>query len=259
MLGVLAPVTAAEPVGLPFQWSQSFLTAPDGTRLHADILRPEGISADTLWGHSDCDSKCGATDFDTELLAFFDKHVADRDIEVPGPRITVGQFDGGWRSETAWPPADSRRVPIDLRTGTYTDRGLLPGPDREIWSISQPLSTTAHISGIPMATLRLSGPPTATVAVELFDIAPDGRGTIITRGIAPVADTADIQLLAQDWPISRGTSRRPDHRCGRRCLVPCRRQCAGHRARGPVGPTPAQHPADSGPHRWHQRGLGEVA
>ncbi|WP_433756161.1 CocE/NonD family hydrolase [Nocardia sp. CA-135398] len=156
------------------------------------------------WGHSDCDSKCGAPDFATQLLAFFDKHVADRDIEVPGPRVTVGQFDGGWRSETAWPPADSRRIPIDLRTGTYTDRGLLPGPDREIWSISEPLSTTQHISGIPTATLRLSGPPTATVAVELFDIAPDGRGTIITRGIAPVADTADIRLLAQDWPIIAG-------------------------------------------------------
>ncbi|WP_433725333.1 CocE/NonD family hydrolase [Nocardia sp. CA-129566] len=156
------------------------------------------------WGHSDCDTKCGTPDFDTELLAFFDKHVAGRDVQVPGPRITVGQFDGGWRSETAWPPADARRVPIDLRTGVYTDRGLLPGPDREIWSISEPLTTDQHISGIPTAALQLSGPPAATVAVELFDIAPDGRATVITRGIAPVADTADIRLLAQDWPLRAG-------------------------------------------------------
>jgi len=156
------------------------------------------------WGHSDCHDKCGTPDFDSELLAFFDKHVAGRDVEVPGPRITVGQFDGGWRSETAWPPADARRVPIGLRTGVYTDRGLLPGPDREIWSISEPLTTDQHISGIPTASLRLSGPPAATVAVELFDIAPEGRATVITRGIAPVADTADIRLLAQDWPLRAG-------------------------------------------------------
>lgn len=156
------------------------------------------------WGHNDCHTKCAAPDFDSQLLAFFDRQVAGRDVEVPGPRITVGQFDGGWRSETAWPPADSRRVPIDLRIGTYTDRGLLPGPDREIWSISEPLTSEQHISGIPTASLRLSGPPSATAAVELFDIEPSGRATVITRGIAPVADTADIRLLAQDWPIPAG-------------------------------------------------------
>lgn len=47
LLGVVAPVSAADPAGLPFTWSQSYITAPDGTRLHADIMRPRGISEDT--------------------------------------------------------------------------------------------------------------------------------------------------------------------------------------------------------------------
>ncbi|WP_067470608.1 CocE/NonD family hydrolase [Nocardia amamiensis] len=156
------------------------------------------------WGHRTCNDKCGTPHFDTELLAFFDKHVAGRDVEIPGPRITVGQFDGRWRAETAWPPADAQRVPVELRPGRYTDRGLVPGPDRELWSVSAPLAQEQHLSGIPTATLRLSGPATATVAVELYDIAPDLHATVITRGIAPVADTAEIRLLAQDWPIPAG-------------------------------------------------------
>ncbi|QBS43993.1 CocE/NonD family hydrolase [Nocardia sp. CS682] len=157
------------------------------------------------WGHRTCHDKCGTPHFDTELLAFFDKHVAGRDVQVPGPRITVGQFDGDWRAETAWPPADAARIPVELRPGGYTDRGLLPGPDREFWSVSEPLAQAQHLSGMPSASLRVNGPANATVAVELYDIAPDNQATVITRGIAPVGgETAEVRLLAQDWPIPAG-------------------------------------------------------
>ncbi|MEV6389001.1 CocE/NonD family hydrolase [Nocardia xishanensis] len=156
------------------------------------------------WGHTDCHTKCGTPFFDGELMAFFDRHVAGKDVEVPGPRVRVGQFDGGWRSETVWPPADSTRVAVQLRTGSYADRGLLPGRDREIWSVSQPLAEQTHLSGMATAALRLTGPESATVAVELYDIAPDGRATIVTRGIAPVRPEVDLRLLAQDWPLAAG-------------------------------------------------------
>lgn len=160
------------------------------------------------WGHRNCHEKCGTPHFDGELLAFFDRHVAERDVTVPGPAITVGQTDGRWRAETAWPPADAVTTSVELRTGTYTDRGLLPGPDRQIWSVSEPLPDGLHMAGIPRASLKLDGPPEAAVAVELYDIAPDGQALVMTRGIAPVADTAEVQLLAQDWPIA------PGHRLG---------------------------------------------
>ncbi|WP_433562127.1 CocE/NonD family hydrolase [Nocardia sp. CA-151230] len=156
------------------------------------------------WGHRDCTEKCGSPDFATELLAFFDRHVAGKDVGVPGPRITVGQFDGRWRSETAWPPADSRALDIDLRTGRYNDRGLLPGADREIWTVTQPLDQDQHLSGQATATLGLDGPAAAAVTVEVYDIDPGNRATVITRGIAPVTPTAQVRLLAQDWPIAAG-------------------------------------------------------
>ncbi|MFE2997730.1 CocE/NonD family hydrolase [Nocardia sp. NPDC059246] len=156
------------------------------------------------WGHRDCTEKCGSSDFATELLAFFDRHVAGKDVTVPGPRITVGQFDGRWRSETAWPPADSHAVDIDLRTGRYNDRGLLPGADREIWTVTQPLDQDQHLSGQATATLGLDGPAAAAVTVEVYDIDPNNRATVITRGIAPVTPTAQVRLLAQDWPIAAG-------------------------------------------------------
>ncbi|WP_246023476.1 CocE/NonD family hydrolase [Nocardia yunnanensis] len=156
------------------------------------------------WGHRDCTKACGAPQFASELLAFFDKHVAGKDITVPGPRITVGQFDGRWRSETAWPPADSHAVDVDLRPGRYNDRGILPGADREIWTVSQPLEQEQHLAGTPTATLTLDGPATAAVTVEVYDIDPDDHATVITRGIAPVTPTAQVRMLGQDWPIPAG-------------------------------------------------------
>lgn len=157
------------------------------------------------WGHRNCHEKCETPHFDTEMLAFFDKHVAGRDVTVPGPRVTVGSADGRWRAETQWPPADSRHTEIALRTGSYHDRGLLPGPDREIWSISEPLAQEQQLSGIPYVTARVSGPAEATVTAEIYDIAPDGRATVITRGIAPVGSgETRIRLLGQDWPIPAG-------------------------------------------------------
>ncbi|GAA5058298.1 CocE/NonD family hydrolase [Nocardia callitridis] len=157
------------------------------------------------WGHRTCHAKCGRMGFDEELLAFFDKHVADRDVSVPGPRITVGQFDTRWRSEKQWPPADSVNVPVALRPGRYADRGFLPGHDREYWSVSAPLSQDQHLSGIPTATLHADGPPNATATVEIYDIAPDNTAIPVTRGVAPLAEEETrVRLLAQDWPLAAG-------------------------------------------------------
>ncbi|MFI9505442.1 CocE/NonD family hydrolase [Nocardia sp. NPDC052566] len=165
------------------------------------------------WGHRTCNDKCGTPYFNNEFLAFMDKHVAQRDVTVPGPRITMGQFDTRWRGETAFPAADVRRVPIGLRTGSYTDRGLIPGPDREIWTISEPLAQDQHLSGLPSATARVTGPREATITAEIYDIAPDGRATLVSRGIAPVGDgNPRIRMLAQDWPIPAG------HRIGVRIM-----------------------------------------
>ncbi|WP_054813308.1 CocE/NonD family hydrolase [Nocardia arizonensis] len=201
-------VTAVRGNTIPLFLGQGFLDANTRPDRVFELWRAQGAGEHRAWfgqwGHSDCTVKCGTPQFDTEMRAFLDRHVAGRDIEVPGPRITAQQFDGGWRSEQRWPPVDSRRYPVELRTGGYTDRGYLPGTDREIWTLSRPFDSVTHLSGVPTATLRLTGPPSATAAVELFDVEPGGRATVITRGVAPVAATTEIRLLAQDWPIAAG-------------------------------------------------------
>ncbi|PPJ19237.1 acyl esterase [Nocardia nova] len=193
---------------VPLFLSQGFLDYNTRAYRVFDVWKNHDLPEDRgwfgQWGHQNCHEACGTPQFYSEALAFFDKYVAQRDVQVPGPRVTVGSFDGRWRSEKVWPPADSARVTMPIRPGEYTDRGLLPGPDREYWSLSQPLPSDQHLSGIPTATLTLSGPPDATVAAELYDVAPDGAGTVITRGIAQVADTANIRLLAQDWTVPAG-------------------------------------------------------
>ncbi|WP_040789940.1 CocE/NonD family hydrolase [Nocardia paucivorans] len=157
-----------------------------------------------MWGHRDCHEPCGGPDFNPEILAFFDRHVAGRDVTVPGPRVSVGRSDGAWRSEQSWPPSDAVRVPIPLRTGRYMDRGLPPGPDREIWTVSEPLPRDMHLSGLPTATVRANGPANATVAIEVYDISPNNTGIAVTRGIAPVSETARIELTGHDWLIPAG-------------------------------------------------------
>ncbi|MBH0779999.1 CocE/NonD family hydrolase [Nocardia sp. NEAU-351] len=193
---------------IPLFLGQGFLDANTRPDRVFELWRGLGAGAHRAWfgqwGHSDCRFKCGTPGFENEMMAFFDRHVALRDTDVPWPRVTVQQFDGGWRSENTWPPADSRRSTVELRAGRYVDRGYLPGPDREIWSVSQPLESAVHLSGVPTATLESIGPAAATAAVELYDVEPSGRATIITRGIAPVEPRTEIRLLAQDWPIAAG-------------------------------------------------------
>ena len=168
------------------------------------LPNPENKAWFGQMGHADCYKDCRET-YPAEILAFMDKHVAKLPVTVPGPKVTVGAYDGTWRSETAFPPADTKRVPITLRTGTYIDRGLIQGGDREIWTISPPLAVAQHLSGAPSMTASARGPANAPIAGEVFDIAPDGRATPITRGIAPLGDGQPaIRMLQEDWPIAKG-------------------------------------------------------
>ncbi|KAA0023072.1 CocE/NonD family hydrolase [Antrihabitans cavernicola] len=168
------------------------------------LANPENKAWFAQMGHQDCFTDCRDT-FSSEVMAFFDKHVADRPVAVPGPKVTVGQFDGRWRSETDFPPADSTRVPVSLRTGTYTDRTIIPGPDRDIWTISPPLAADQHLSGAPSVSAQARGPANAPIAAEVYDVAPSGMAVPITRGIAMLGPTGqvNIRMFNQDWPIPR--------------------------------------------------------
>lgn len=193
---------------IPLFLGQGFLDYNTRAYRVMDLWRNRDLPQDKAWfgqwGHQNCHEDCGTPQYDSELLSFFDKYVAQRDVTVQGPRITVGSSDGRWRSEKQWPPADSTIVPMPVHAGAYTDRGVIPGPDREYWTLSQPVSADQHLAGVPTATLASHGPPNATVTVELYDVSPDGHSTCITRGIAQVRDTTQVRLLAQDWTLRAG-------------------------------------------------------
>jgi predicted acyl esterase len=45
-LAAPAAPAAADPPPPGSTWSETYITAPDGTQLHADVLRPKGLAAD---------------------------------------------------------------------------------------------------------------------------------------------------------------------------------------------------------------------
>jgi putative CocE/NonD family hydrolase len=45
-MSIAAPMAAASPPPPGSTWTQTFITEPDGTRLHADVLRPSDLPAD---------------------------------------------------------------------------------------------------------------------------------------------------------------------------------------------------------------------
>ena len=86
-------------------------------------------------------------------------------------------------------------------------------PSNEIWSISPELPHAAHLAGETVVNLTVDtvAPSTRQVA-HLYDIDPDGRAALITRGAIATAATGtkdlSFKLYPQDWVFE------PGHRVG---------------------------------------------
>ena len=147
-----------------------------------------------------------------ELSRFLDEHLKDVEPQVEDPTVAVQDAKGRYRAEEQWPPADSRLLQTALRTGTYTDsgsgRGSRPTETQGLWSISAPLEHDAWLSGEPVITVGATSAPNANVAANVYDIAPDGKARMISRGVSLLrgvgAKTASYTLYGQDWPIAAG-------------------------------------------------------
>ena len=148
-------------------------------------------------------------------MRFFDRYLKG-DAVPDDPAFRVQDNLGRWRTEPAWPPADAERFTMSLRPGEYTDRpdnvaenggGLSGTPGNGTWTVSQPLPYQVHLSGVAKVTLdvAVTGPRTTTVAL-LYDIGPDGRATLITRGAYAVKASGPVsfELYPQDWRLLAG-------------------------------------------------------
>ena len=162
----------------------------------------------------------GRPGFIDEVMRFYDLHLKGIEPEVQDPVVEVQDIQGRWRAEETWPPADMQLHETELRAGTYNDSGsgsaATPNPAQGIWSISEPLEHTAWLSGTPEITVSVDGAPNGNLAAAVYDIDPDGKVFLISRGVQKLSGTGvrnfSFTLYGQDWPIEAG------HRVGVRLV-----------------------------------------
>jgi hypothetical protein len=143
-----------------------------------------------------------------QLVRFLEEHLRGVKPATPDPPVEVQSApDGQWRSELAWPPADSTPLSTTLKAGSFTDDGdgTSTDPAGGVWSVSQPFRHRAHLAGEPVVKATVSTPARANVVVNLYDVAPDAKTLLISR-IGAFAGTGELELkmYGQDWVVEPG-------------------------------------------------------
>jgi predicted acyl esterase len=175
----------------------------------------------------------GRTGFFDEVMRFFDRYVkglpASKAPTQRDPVIAAQGSDGRWREETQWPPTDAEVLRAPVLEGSYEDDGTNTGANDTAagpggsparlesqtgfgsWTFSKPLPYAAHMLGTPTATIDVT--PTvlrSNLVVNIYDVAPNGDATMISRG-AGLVDTAgekEVLMYPTDWIYE------PGHRIG---------------------------------------------
>ena len=190
------------------------------------------------WGHrrgndraSDGSLMTGRAGFLRAVKGFYDEHLKGIEGADTEPAVAAQTSTGEWRREDSFPGAGATPFRLDLNSGTYTDDGqglgsnatgigaggllLLgePGGDAGVWSITPPLADELHVAGFPSVDLTVnSHVPGTNIAVNLYDIAPDGQATFLSRGVGNVDAVASldptytetIPMFATDWVLEAG-------------------------------------------------------
>jgi uncharacterized protein len=167
----------------------------------------------------------GRDRFFDEVMRFYDLHLRGIAPKVKDPVVVAQTSTGRWTSEQTWPPKDAKALTGALRAGSYDDDGTNvgsldsaagPGGSGALgeeqtgagtWTFSRPLTRSARMAGVPSASLKLAPvAPRTNVAVNVYDVAPDGTATMVTRGAALVdaAGEKAVQLFPTDWVFAKG-------------------------------------------------------
>jgi uncharacterized protein len=199
----------------PLFLTQGFLevnTKPDGAfDVFADMRGPKRAwfgQFDHVRGWEDTGR--AADPFVAELNRFLDRHLKGTRTK-DDPTVVVQQFDGRWRTESAWPPSDARAYATALRPGSYSDEpgnSGTGGADGH-WTISTPLTKAVHLTGEPALTATVeSSVPRANLVANVYDIDETGNAIMISRNAMllrePGSHDVRLQLYGQDWLIERG-------------------------------------------------------
>jgi predicted acyl esterase len=222
-------IPRAASTDIPVFLTQGFLennTKPDGAFDFYNNLAGPKRAWFGMWDHvrgNETDDsgrlKMGRPGWFDEVMRWFDHYVKGDAAADPGtdPPVEVQTSDGTWRAEQAWPPADATALSGALKPGSYRDNaqnnGSLDGAlsttaGQGAWTISPPLAAAAHLAGIPKVHVQLGGilVPRANLVADLYDIAPGGAATLISRNarMATRNGAYDLALYGQDWVFGAG-------------------------------------------------------
>jgi len=154
----------------------------------------------------------GRPGFIEEVMRFLDLHLKGIKPDVVDPAVEVQDNLGRWRAEESWPPSDSTLYTTKLRSGSYRDngsgRGDRPTEDQGVWSISTELPYDVWFAGEPRLKVKVEALPNANLAANVYDVAPGGRVTVISRGVQLLQGDGirsfALTLYGQDWVIEAG-------------------------------------------------------
>ncbi len=182
----------------------------------------------------------GRAGFFDEVMRFYDKYLRGVDPSVTDPAFAIEDSLGQWRAQPTWPVVTTS-YDARLSAGRYVDNGAASpsaaaaaaGTDNGRWDMErapriQPLSpgekdaakrggaaATSYWTWLTPATqeLRLTGTPRIALAtnvggnvmVRLWDVAPDGTGTMFDENVALLAGRGRISfdLKSTDWTFQR--------------------------------------------------------
>ncbi len=167
----------------------------------------------------------GRAGFFDEVMRFYDQHLKGIAPKVKDPVVAAQGSDGRWTAETAWPARDVRALTAPVKAGSYDDDATNVGSNDNAagvggtgalgvqragagaWTFSPPLGGAARMAGIPSAAVDLVPvAPRTNVAVNVYDVAPDGSATMVTRGaaMADAAGVEQVRLFPTDWTFAKG-------------------------------------------------------
>jgi uncharacterized protein len=114
------------------------------------------------------------------------------DVDPPVHELRIASVETCGSDAGAWCPWDDRELPADQQRDD----------ELSLTFTTQPLERRLEILGSPALVVALSSDsPTATLAVRLCDVAPDGTSTLVTRGLLNLAHRAGS---AEPQPLEPG-------------------------------------------------------
>lgn len=168
------------------------------------------------WEKNEGEFLMGRAAFTAEMMRFFDRFLkpgaqhharARRD-----PVVEVQDNLGRYRAEAAWPPRDMTRYKSKLNGGIYPDDGRNRATGGSggngVWTFSKPLPYPVWLAGEAKISATVTSVPRANIVANLYDVAPSGQATLISRGTmllrAGLAQEVSFPLYGQDWRLAEG-------------------------------------------------------